>query len=80
MEILDLSMDCYQSKYGKNLTLAEQSDGGKTYFPPMYDPVSNKLHLIFGYCDEAPFMEEIDFSDFIDFHKIPRTIAPGTTK
>ena len=75
VEVIDLSNECFISKYGKGLSLMDGSDGGKTYFPPMYDPITNKLHLIFGYCDEAPFMEEIDFSDFVDYHKLPRTLT-----
>ena len=75
VELLDLSTDCYVSKYGKVLALPVASDGGKTYFPPMYDPITNKLHLIFGYCDEAPFMEEIDFGNFMDFFRLPRTLS-----
>jgi hypothetical protein len=78
VECLDLSSECYISKFGKRLALPDGSDGGKTYFPPMYDPVTNKLFLIFGYCDEAPFMEEMNFGDFMDFHRLPRTLG-GTS-
>ena len=75
IEILDLSTECYISKYGKALTLQDKSEGGKIYFPPMYDPITNKVQLIFGYCDEAPFMEDIDFGNFMDFHRLPRTLS-----
>jgi len=80
IELLDLSSDCYLSKYGKPLALPDKSDGGKIYFPPTYDPVSNKLYLIFGYCDEPPYMEEIEFGNFMEFHRVPRTISGGTRR
>lgn len=80
VQLLDLSQDCYKSKYGNQLSLPDASDGGKTYFPPMYDPVTNKLYLIFGYCDEAPFMEDLNFGDFVDFHRIPRTLGSNSVR
>lgn len=41
VEMIDLSFECFKTKQGKrDLTL---KDGGKTYFPPFYDPNSGKL-------------------------------------
>lgn len=70
VELIDLSMECYKTKAGKAITLPDDSDGGKTYFPPLFDPQTGKLHIVFGYCDEAPFLEDIPFSDFLTFNGV----------
>ena len=66
VEMIDLHKECYKSRNGGNwFSLSQQSEGGKSYFNPVVE--SNKLYLIFGYCDEAPYMEELDFQDYLDF-------------
>jgi len=52
-----------RAKYGTNF-LSLQSEGGKTYFPPLINE-AGRIQLIFGYCDEAPLLEEIDLSMLI---------------
>jgi hypothetical protein len=37
--------------------LPEGSEGGKSYITPVVE--DNKMFLIFGYCDEAPYLEEV---------------------
>jgi len=60
IEIIDLGIECLKAKYGNNF-LSLQSEGGKTYFPPLINE-AGRIQLIFGYCDEAPLVEEIDLS------------------
>jgi hypothetical protein len=61
----DLSMECFKAKFGySSLHLPDESSGGKTYFPPIYDAKTGKVSLIFGYCDKPPMLEELDISDF----------------
>lgn len=65
IHMIDLSLECFKAKFGSNsLHLPDESSGGKTYFPPVFDPLTGKVSLIFGYCDQPPLLEEIDISDF----------------
>jgi hypothetical protein len=38
-------------------------EGGKTYFPPCFDQQNGKVHIVFGYCDDKPKIEELDISE-----------------
>jgi len=38
-------------------------EGGKTYFPPCYEAQTGKVHILIGYCDDKPRIEDIDITD-----------------
>lgn len=62
IHLLDLSFECFKSRSGKSMIV---KDGGKTYFPPSFDPETGKIQLIFGYCDIQPIIEEVDVSELL---------------
>lgn len=65
IQLVDLTIECFKAKFGNNvLTLPDNSQGGKTYFPPSYDASTGKVSIIFGYCDQPPLIEDLDISDF----------------
>eukprot|EP00347_Sterkiella_histriomuscorum_P017020 403350962 len=63
VEMIDLSFECFKSKQGKSHF--QMKEGGKTYFPPLYDSNTGKVQLLFGYCDSQPAIEEIDIGDLV---------------
>ena len=63
IQIVDLTAECLKSRFGLGkLQLPDSSTGGKTYFPPCYDSKTGIVSLIFGYCDQAPVIEDFDLS------------------
>lgn len=76
---VDLSMECFKAKYGySSLALPEASTGGKTYFPPHFDPATGRVQLIFGYCDQPPSIEEIDIRDFTIYSAPPASTVANS--
>lgn len=66
VQVVDLTSECFRARFGSD-KLYLPGPGGKTYFPPQYDSASGKVSLLFGYCDQAPALEDFDMSDFNSF-------------
>ena len=64
--MVDLTSECFRARFGSD-KLYLPGAGGKTYFPAQYDSVSGKVSLLFGYCDQAPTIEDFDMSEFNSF-------------
>lgn len=66
IQVIDFSLECFKSRFGNHaLSFTEHSACGKTYFPSTALDSSNKISLIFGYCDQPPVLEDLDISDFL---------------